>query len=173
MASRRRPHNIILCSDNSSLGGTVLANPGSGLVPHALSAPIQALGKAGRYVGKKIVLVDDDRLVLQSVSALLSSSGYLVWATESTEEAVDLTRTIEPDVLVTDYRMPLMDGVSLLERVKELAVVPLMLVYSATPPPGERLAQRLPGVYWVAKTAGHGALLGRLTDLLERSVGPS
>jgi CheY-like chemotaxis protein len=83
-------------------------------------------------LGKKIVLVDDDRLVLQSVLAALEASGYRVWATDSTEEAVELTREVEPDVLVTDYRMPLMDGVSLLERVRELAVVPLMLVYSAT-----------------------------------------
>jgi CheY-like chemotaxis protein len=123
-------------------------------------------------LGKKIVLVDDDRLVLESVLAALEASGYQVWATDSTEEAVELTREVEPDVVVTDYRMPLMDGVSLLERLKELAEVPLMLVYSATPPPQERLAQRMRNVHWVAKTTGHGALLGKLTDLLEGGVDP-
>jgi CheY-like chemotaxis protein len=122
-------------------------------------------------LGKKIVLVDDDRLVLQSVTAALASSGYQVWATESTAEAVELARAVEPDALVTDYRMPLMDGVSLLERVAELPVAPLMLVYSATPPPRERLAERMRGVHWVAKAAGHGALLRKLMDLLERGVG--
>ncbi len=85
---------------------------------------------------------------------------------------MELTRELEPDVVVTDYRMPGMDGVSLLERVKELAVIPLMLVYSATPPPRERLAQGMREVYWVAKSAGHGALLGKLTDLLEGGVEP-
>ncbi|UCC72926.1 MAG: response regulator [Gemmatimonadota bacterium] len=124
-------------------------------------------------MAKKIVLVDDDRLVLQSVLAALEASGYQVWATDSTEEAVELTREVEPDVVVTDYRMPLMDGVSLLERVRDLALAPLMLVYSATPPPRERLSQRMRDVYWVAKTTGHGALLGKLTDLLEGGVGPS
>jgi CheY-like chemotaxis protein len=124
-------------------------------------------------LGKKIVLVDDDRLVLESVLAALEAGGYEVWATDSTEEAVELAREVEPDVVVTDYRMPLMDGVSLLERVNELAVVPLMLVYSATPPPREAVSQRIREVYWVAKTAGHGALLGKLTDLLEGGVDPS
>ena len=124
-------------------------------------------------MGMKIVLVDDDRLVLQSVLAALEASGYQVWATESTEEAVELTREVEPDVVVTDYRMPLMDGVSLLERVRELAVVPLMLVYSATPPPRELLSERMREVSWVPKTAGHGALLGKLTDLLEGGVDAS
>jgi CheY-like chemotaxis protein len=124
-------------------------------------------------LGKKIVLVDDDRLVLESVLATLEAGGYQVWATDSTEEAVELTREVEPDVVVTDYRMPLMDGVSLLERVKELAVVPLMLVYSATPPPRDRLSQRMREVCWVAKTSGHGALLGKLTDLLGGGVDES
>jgi CheY-like chemotaxis protein len=123
-------------------------------------------------VGKKIVLVDDDHLVLLSVSDALEASGYQVWATDSTEEAVELTREVEPDVVVTDYRMPLMDGVSLLERVKELAVVPLMLVYSATTPPRGGRPQGMREVHWVAKSAGHGALLGKLRDLLEGGVDP-
>ncbi len=75
-------------------------------------------------------MVDDDRLVLLSVSDALEASGYEVWATDSTEEALALTAEVEPDVLVTDYRMPGIDGVSLLLRVRELAAVPLMLVYS-------------------------------------------
>jgi CheY-like chemotaxis protein len=123
-------------------------------------------------LGKKIVLVDDDRLVLQSVLAALEASGYQGWATDSTEEAVELTREVEPDVVVTDYRMPGMDGVSLLERVKELAAVPLMLVYSATPPARGGPPEGMREVYWVAKSSGHGALLGKLRDLLESGVDP-
>jgi len=122
---------------------------------------------------KKIVVVDDDRLVLQSVSVALEASGYQVWATDSTDEAVALTREVEPDIVVTDYRMPGMDGVSLLERVKELGTVPLMVVYSATPPPKDRLPPRMQEVSWVAKSPGHAALLGKLIDLLEGGLDPS
>ncbi len=111
-------------------------------------------------------MVDDDLLVLQSVSVALEASGFEVWATDSTERAVELSREVEPDVVVTDYRMPGMDGLSLLERVRELAAVRLMLVYSATPPP-DRLTQGMREVHWVAKSAGHEALLAKLSDLLE------
>lgn len=142
-----------------------------GKTPKRPQAGNQAAGRLDRVLGKKIVLVDDDRLVLQSVLAALEANGYQVWATDSTEEAVELTREVEPDAVVTDYRMPRMDGVSLLERVRELAVVPLaLLVYSATPPPRELLTQRLSDVYWVAKTTGHGGLLGKLAHLLEGDV---
>jgi CheY-like chemotaxis protein len=106
------------------------------------------------------------------VSVALEASGFEVWSTDSTEEAVELSREVEPDVVVTDYRMPGMDGVSLLERVKELAAVRLMFVYSATPPPRGRLSERMRDVHWVAKAAGHGALLGKLSDLLETDVDP-
>ncbi len=115
-------------------------------------------------------MVDDDRLVLQSVSVALEESGFEVWATDSTEKAVELSREVEPDVVVTDFRMPGMDGVSLLEQLEEQAAVRLMLVYSATPPPRGRLTRRLREVHWVAKSAGHEGLLGKLYDILEDSV---
>jgi CheY-like chemotaxis protein len=121
-------------------------------------------------VSKRIVVVDDDRLVLRSVSDALEASGYEVWATDSTEEALALTEEVEPDVLVTDYRMPGMDGVSLLERVKGLAAVPLMLVYSAAPRPRDEPLPRLGEVDWVAKAPGHSALLERLSGLLDGAV---
>jgi len=116
--------------------------------------------------------VDDDRLVLQSVSDALEASGFEVRATDSTERAVELIREVEPDAVVTDYRMPGMDGVSLLERVKELTAVRLMVVYSATPPPRGRLTRRMQEVHWVAKSTGHEALLGKLNEMLEGSVDP-
>jgi CheY-like chemotaxis protein len=119
----------------------------------------------------KIVVVDDDRLVLQSVLDALEASGFEVWATDSTAEALELSLAVEPDVVVADYRMPEMDGVSLLERLRELLAVRLMLVYSATPPPQGRLSPQMQGVHWVAKSAGHRALLGKLIDLLEGEIG--
>jgi CheY-like chemotaxis protein len=130
------------------------------------------LGEVGTRVSKRIVVVDDDRLVLLSVSDALEASGYEVWATDSTEEALALTEEVEPDVLVTDYRMPGIDGVSLLLRVRELAAVPLMLVYSATPRPQGEPPQRLGEVDWVAKSPGHNALLERLSGLLDGAVDP-
>ena len=156
-----------------TLGGIVLARLRMGKRPTGPNSAWKPGNQEGWVsLGRKIVVVDDDRLVLQGVSAALEASGFEVWSTDSTEEAVELSREVEPDVVVTDYRMPGMDGLSLLEQVRELAAVRLMLVYSATTPPRDRQSQRMQEVHWVAKSAGHGALLEKLIDLLEGDVDP-
>lgn len=115
----------------------------------------------------KILLVDDDPLILDSVSGALEAKGYQVWATESAERALTLARQIQPDVVVTDYRMPRMDGVALLERLKESALAPRGVVYTGEAPPPAARIRRAAELHWVVKVAGHGALLETLERLLE------
>ncbi len=115
-------------------------------------------------MGRKILVVDDNRLVLVGVATALEAEGFRVWTTDSPVEAVELAGQVQPDVVVTDMRMPSMDGVSLLERLKDVTPkMPQMLIYSATMPPADRVMERMPGVTWVSKTADHQALL----DVLE------
>ncbi len=117
-------------------------------------------------MGKKILLVDDDPLVLRSLEASLRASGYEVWGADSAERAVALAAEAAPDAVVTDYRMPGMDGVALLERLAERSTGMVMVVYSAGAQPQARSRGRLKGVHWVAKSADHAALLERLRELL-------
>jgi CheY-like chemotaxis protein len=121
-------------------------------------------------LSKKILIIDDDPLVLESLEAALRARGYDVWGTESAERAVELADEVVPDVVVTDYRMPGTDGVSLLERLRDRSAGLVMVVYSAAAPPQARSRQRMRGVHWVAKSPGHGALLQRLRDLLGDEV---
>jgi CheY-like chemotaxis protein len=110
------------------------------------------------------LVVDDNRLVLVSVAAALEAGGFRVWTTDSALEAVELAEKVEPDVVVTDMRMPNMDGLALLESVKEVTPqTPQMVIYSATAQPADLVMNRIHGVTWVPKSAGHQALL----DVLE------
>jgi CheY-like chemotaxis protein len=69
---------------------------------------------------------------------------------------------MEPDVVVADLRMPGMDGVSLLGRLKQdIERIPRMVIYSASPPI-DQLAESMRGVLWVSKAAGHEGLLEAL-----------
>lgn len=110
----------------------------------------------------KILVVDDDRLVLGSVAAALRDARYRVWTAERGDEAMRLVAEVQPDIVVTDFRMPGMDGVSLLEQVERAADrTPRMVIYSATPPTDS--VRPVPHeVLWIVKAAGHEPLLDAL-----------
>ena len=66
----------------------------------------------------RILLVDDDRVARVPLRDDIREAGYEVDEAGSAEEALDLLRRNPYDVVVTDLRMPGMDGIELLERIK-------------------------------------------------------
>ncbi len=83
--------------------------------------------------GGKIFVVDDDRFVLESVTALLTEFGFSVRAFSNGQEAVRQFVMEPVDLVLTDINMPIMDGLELLEKIrfldKETPVV-LMTAYA-------------------------------------------
>jgi len=111
-----------------------------------------------------VLVVDDDRLILASVAAALEAAGFRVWTTDSGEEAVRLAGRLRPDAVVTDLRMPGMDGIALLDRLADDAppAPRTTIIYSALPPSADDPA-RLHGARWVPKASGHAALIDVLS----------
>jgi len=70
---------------------------------------------------KRILVVDDDATIRKSLSGGLSDTGTEVRVAENADEALGLIDESLPDVVVSDIRMPGMDGVALLERLKARA----------------------------------------------------
>ncbi|WP_136515394.1 response regulator [Geomonas edaphica] len=70
-------------------------------------------------VSGRVILVDDDPYVLESVALLLSVSGFEVHPFSNGMEALELLRQSPPDVVLTDVNMPQMTGIDLLEQVHE------------------------------------------------------
>lgn len=76
-----------------------------------------------------ILLVDDDRLVLSTLSMGLVRAGYRVVTAESADEAEALLVSGErPDLAILDVRMPGTSGLVLAERLRSLDHVPFMLL---------------------------------------------
>ena len=68
-----------------------------------------------------ILVVDDEGAIRYSVSKTLQRVGYHVSEAESGEKALEMLVQQEFDVILTDIRMPGIDGVELLRRIKEIA----------------------------------------------------
>ena len=68
-----------------------------------------------------IVIVDDEEILLKSISLLLClETNYHVRTFMSVTEALDFIEHHETDLVISDYVMPLMDGIAFLSRVKEI-----------------------------------------------------
>ncbi len=69
---------------------------------------------------KLILLIDDDRLVLDAVTHLLERSGHVVRAFQNPLEAVQETMMEDFDLIITDIRMPHIDGFQTIRYVREV-----------------------------------------------------
>ncbi|OGA03561.1 MAG: hypothetical protein A3H35_12585 [Betaproteobacteria bacterium RIFCSPLOWO2_02_FULL_62_17] len=69
--------------------------------------------------GKRILVVDDEERICEAVKRALERSGYQVDTRLSALDALTAVRNSAPDMVICDIRMPDMDGMSLLERIKE------------------------------------------------------
>lgn len=78
-----------------------------------------------------ILVVDDESDTLLYLYDLLSSEGFHVEGSSSAQDALDFFRRRVPDVVITDVRMPEMDGLELLERIKRVAPRTRVILLSA------------------------------------------
>jgi len=80
----------------------------------------------------KILLVDDHTILLDGVKSLLSQEDDLVVVGQaaSAEEALEFLKRNEVDLIITDYSMPGMDGLSLLNTVKRVAPTTKIIILS-------------------------------------------
>lgn len=66
-----------------------------------------------------ILIVDDEEGLREGLSKLLHDEGYVVFSAETGEEALDILRQSRIDLVLTDMRMPGMDGLELLKKIRE------------------------------------------------------
>ena len=67
---------------------------------------------------RKILVVDDDRIVLESCKRILESEGFKVFLVLSAQEAIELLEVEYFDLMIIDVKMPAQDGMYLLEQIK-------------------------------------------------------
>ncbi len=70
-------------------------------------------------MAQKILLVDDEEGIRKVLGLSLTDSGYQVFTAGTGEEALHVFRKIQPSVVLTDIKMPGMDGIELLKKIKE------------------------------------------------------
>jgi two-component system alkaline phosphatase synthesis response regulator PhoP len=68
---------------------------------------------------KKVLVVDDEIHIIHVVAIKLRNNGYEVISAENGEQAYKLACEESPDIIVTDFQMPIMTGLELVEKLRE------------------------------------------------------
>jgi DNA-binding response OmpR family regulator len=76
----------------------------------------------------KILVVDDEKLLVKGIKFNLENEGYRVDAAYDGEEAVNLARSEEYDLIIMDLMMPKMNGLDACMKIREFSKVPIIML---------------------------------------------
>ena len=116
-----------------------------------------------------IALVDDDRNILTSVSMTLEAEGFGVRTYTDGESALAALTAKPVDLAVLDIKMPRMDGMELLQRLRARSQLPVIFLTSKDEEVDELMALRLGADDYITKPFSQRLLLERIRALLRRN----
>ncbi|HWB12198.1 MAG TPA: response regulator [Pirellulales bacterium] len=101
---------------------------------------------------RRVLLVDDDDAVTQSLGLRLNAAGYEVMSANDGRQGVDLARSRQPDVIVLDVRMPRQDGIATLQELQACAAtrhIPVIMLSASKAE--QRRTRELGARYFIQK----------------------
>ncbi|MEA1013552.1 response regulator transcription factor [Sphingosinicella sp. LY1275] len=116
-----------------------------------------------------IALVDDDRNILTSVSIALQSEGFVTRVYSDGETALKALVENPPDLAVLDVKMPRMDGMELLRRLREKSALPVIFLTSKDDELDEALGLAMGADDYIAKPFSQRLLIARIRAILRRT----
>ena len=116
-----------------------------------------------------IAVVDDDRNILTSVSIALESEGFEVRTYKDGAEALADISARPPDLAILDIKMPRMDGMELLNRIRNQSRLPVIFLTSKDDEIDEVLGLRMGADDYITKPFSQRLLIERIRAVLRRA----
>jgi two-component system response regulator ChvI len=116
-----------------------------------------------------IALVDDDRNILAAVSIALQAEGFATRIYADGETALKALLENPPDLAIFDIKMPRMDGLELLQRLREKSALPVIFLTSKDEELDEALGLAMGADDYIAKPFSQRLLVARIRAILRRT----
>jgi two-component system response regulator ChvI len=123
-------------------------------------------------MSETIALVDDDRNILTSVAMALEAEGYRVQTYTDGAEALQGIARYPVDLAILDIKMPRMDGMELLARLRQKSDMPVIFLTSKDEELDEMLGLRMGADDYITKPFSQRLLIERIRAVLRRRAGP-
>ena len=116
-----------------------------------------------------IALVDDDRNILTSVSIALEAEGYRITTYTDGVSALDGFKTNPPDLAILDIKMPRMDGLEMLRRLRQTSDMPVIFLTSKDDEIDELFGLKMGADDFIRKPFSQRLLVERIRAVLRRA----
>jgi two-component system alkaline phosphatase synthesis response regulator PhoP len=118
---------------------------------------------------KKVLVVDDEIHIVHVVTIKLRNNGYDVISADNGADAFELAREVKPDVIVTDFQMPVMSGLELAEKLRQCEQtkdIPVILLTARNFAVTQEQQNQLQIAKCLSKPFSPKELLGHIEDIL-------
>ena len=122
------------------------------------------------YHMANIALVDDDRSILTSVKMTLEGEGFEIDTYSDGQSALEAFYRKQPDIVVLDIKMPRMDGMDLLQKMRPKISSPVIFLTSKDDEIDEVLGLRMGADDYIKKPFSQRLLVARIRALLRRQA---
>jgi len=119
------------------------------------------------WIGKKVLIVEDDRVNLMMVKLFLTNTGITIFNAVNGDEAIELFNKETPDIILMDIRMPGMDGLDATRIIRVTnKTVPIIAVTAFAMPNDEEIAMTAGCSAFITKPYNKNFLMQTMNKLL-------
>ena len=116
-----------------------------------------------------VFLIDDDKNILASISMLLENEGYKVSTFSDGESGLKAILENSPDIAVVDIKMPRLDGIELLKKLRRTSNMPVIFLTSKDTEIDELLGLKVGADDYITKPFSQNVLMERIRILIKRT----
>jgi DNA-binding NtrC family response regulator len=108
----------------------------------------------------RVLIVDDDRDLSRLLSALMKKEGLAGMVADDGEMALEMVAAAKPDLILLDVKMPGLDGMEVLKRVREVDLnLPVVMITAFAEVPASVAAMKAGAYDYLAKPFDHGEVI--------------
>ncbi|MCU0315918.1 MAG: response regulator transcription factor [Fimbriimonadaceae bacterium] len=118
----------------------------------------------------KILVVDDEQTILETVEHKLRKEGYSVFTADTAEEGLRLHKALKPDLLVLDVMLPQRSGFELAKAIRAQSSVPIIFLTARSSEEDKVSGLEIGGDDYMVKPFSLAELAARVKSVLRRSA---